>query len=61
MTDQDFEETLETFAESALQHRAERLIIDLVVFKHRPSAVILAWRDDVTVGRFNWATVRIIA
>ncbi len=53
MTDQDFKETLETFAESALQHRAERLIIDMLVFKHRPSAEILAWRDDVTVGKLS--------
>jgi hypothetical protein len=29
MTDQDFKETLEAFAESALQHRAQRLIIAL--------------------------------
>ncbi len=27
MTDQDFKETLEAFAESALQHSAQRLLI----------------------------------
>ncbi len=45
MTDQDFKETLEAFAESALQHDAQRLVIDVRELKHRPSAEILAWRD----------------
>lgn len=58
MTDQDFKETLEAFAESALQHHAQRLIIDVREFKHRPSAEILAWRDDVTVGKYNRAGVK---
>lgn len=61
MTDQDFKETLEVFAESAVQHRAERLVIDVREFKHRPSAEILAWRDDVTVGKYNQAGVRRVA
>jgi hypothetical protein len=58
MTDQDFKETLEAFAESALQHRAERLVIDVREFKHRPSKEILAWRDDVIVGKYNRAGTR---
>jgi hypothetical protein len=58
MTDQDFKETLEVFAESALQHHAQRLMIDVREFKHRPSAEILAWRDNVTVGRYNQAGIK---
>src|SRR5258708_7075020 len=58
MTDQDFKETLEAFAESALQHRAHRLIIDVREFKHRPSAEVSAWRDDVTVDKYNRAGVK---
>jgi len=58
MTDQDFKETFEAFAESALQHRARRLVIDVREFKHRPWAEILAWRDDVTVGKYNLAGVK---
>ena len=61
MTDQDFKETLETFAESALQHSAQRLLIDVREFKHRPSAQILAWRDDVTVAKYNRAGVKRLA
>jgi len=61
MTDQDFKETLEAFAESALQHRAQRLIIDVREFKHRPSAEVLAWRDDVTVSKYNRAGVNMVA
>ncbi len=58
MTDQDFKEVLEAFAEAALQHRATRLMIDVRSFKHRPSQEVLAWRDDVTVGKYNRAGVR---
>ena len=58
MTDQDFKETLEVFAESAVQHGVERLMIDVREFRHRPSAEILAWRDDVTVGKYNRAGVK---
>ena len=58
MVDQDFKETLEVFAESALQHNAQRLIIDVREFKYRPSAEILAWRDEITVGKYNRAGVR---
>ena len=58
MTDQDFKETLEVFAESALQHGAVRLMIDVREFKHRPSAEILTWRDEVTVGKYNRVGVK---
>jgi hypothetical protein len=61
MTDQDFKETLEVFAESALQHEAERLLIDVREFTHRPSAEILAWRDNVTVSKYNRAGVKKLA
>jgi hypothetical protein len=61
MTDQDFKETLEALAESVLQHRAQRLVIDVSEFKHHPSAEVLAWRDDVTVGKYNRAGVKMIA
>ncbi len=57
MTDEDFREVLEVFAESASQHGARRLIIDVREFKHRPSPEILAWRDKVTVPRYNEAGV----
>ena len=53
MTDEDFRETLEVFAESARQHGAKRLVIDVREFKHRPSPEILAWRDAVTVRKYN--------
>lgn len=61
MTDKDFKEVLEVFAESALQHSTERLLIDVREFKHRPSAEILAWRDDVTVRKYNRAGVKKLA
>jgi hypothetical protein len=58
MTDEDFRQTLEAFAEGAAQHRAARLLIDVRQFKHRPSREILAWRDRVTVAKYNLAGVK---
>ena len=61
MTDEDFRETLEVFAEAALQHKASQLVIDVRLFRHRPSKEILAWRDEVTVAKYNRAGVRRLA
>lgn len=61
MTDQDFKETLEAFAEGILQHNAHKLIIDMREFRHRPSSEVLAWRDDVIVSKYNKAGVKKVA
>ena len=61
MTDQDFKETLEVFAEGALQHHAERLMIDMTEFRGRPGAAVLTWRDEVIVPKYNRAGVKKIA
>ena len=53
MTDEDFRETLQVFADGAVQHRATRLVIDVREFRHKPSKEILAWRDQVTVAKYN--------
>jgi hypothetical protein len=36
-------------------------MIDVREFKHRPSAEVLAWRDEVTVEKYNRAGVKRIA
>ena len=61
MTDQDFKEALEVFAEGALQHHAERLMIDMTEFRGRPGAAVLTWRDEVIVPKYNRAGVKKIA
>jgi hypothetical protein len=61
MTDQDFREALEVFAAGALQHRAERLLIDVSEFRHRPSPEVLEWRDEVIVPMYNQAGVKKVA
>ena len=61
MTDQDFKESLEVFAEGALQHHASRLMVDMREFRGRPSSEILAWRDDVTVPKYVRAGTKKIA
>ncbi|HEX8784358.1 MAG TPA: STAS/SEC14 domain-containing protein [Steroidobacteraceae bacterium] len=61
MTDQDFKEALEVFAEGALQHHAERLMIDMTGFRGRPGAAVRTWRDEVIVPKYNQAGVKKIA
>ena len=58
MTDEDFRETLEVFADSAIQHRAARLVIDVRHFRHRPSPEVLKWRERVTVPKYNKAGIK---
>jgi hypothetical protein len=55
MTDEDFRDVLEVFADGAIYHKATRLAIDVRHFKFRPSKEILAWRDKVTVPKYNKA------
>jgi hypothetical protein len=61
MTDDDFKETLEAFADTAIQHKAKRLLIDVVEFKHRPGPEIMKWRDEVIVPKYHKAGVKKIA
>ena len=61
MDDGDFRDALEAYADSAIGHQAERLIIDVRQFKYRPSREILAWRDEVTVPKYNRAGVKRLA
>lgn len=61
MDDEDFRDTLQAFADAAGHHRAERLIIDVREFRHRPSPQILEWRDQVTVEKYNQAGVKRLA
>ena len=55
MTDEDFRDVLEVFADGAIYHKATRLVIDVRQFKFRPSREVLAWRDKVTVPKYNKA------
>ena len=61
MTDEDFKETLEVFADTAIQHGAKRLLIDVREFKHRPSEQVQEFREQVTVPKYNKAGVKKIA
>src|SRR5919106_1005651 len=58
MNDEDFRDTLEVFADAAIHHHADRLLIDVREFRHRPSQETLqSWRDGVTVDKYNRAGV----
>jgi hypothetical protein len=61
MTDHDFREALEVFADGALQHHAERLMIDMTEFRGRPGEKVLTWRDEVIVPKYNRAGVKKVA
>jgi SpoIIAA-like len=61
MTDQDFREALEVFANGALQHHAERLMIDMTEFRGRPGENVRTWRDAVIVPKYNRAGVKKVA
>lgn len=61
MTDQDFKEALLVFADGALQHHSERLVIDMRQFMARPSEQVGEWRDDVIVPMYVKAGVKKIA
>jgi hypothetical protein len=61
MTDDDFREVLEVFADGAIYRKATRLVIDVRQFKHRPSKEILSWRDRVTVPKYNKAGTKRLA
>jgi hypothetical protein len=61
LTDQDFREVLTVFADAAVEHRAKRLIIDVRKFLSRPSAEVLAWRDQAIVPKYEKAGVRRLA
>jgi hypothetical protein len=61
MNDEDFRDTLEVLADASIRHGAERLIIDVRQFKHRPPPEILAWRDEVTVPKYNRAGLKRLA
>ena len=61
MDDHDFKAALEVFAEAALQHRPLRLVIDMREFRGRPSAKVLAFRDDVTVPKYERAGIKKLA
>ena len=61
MTDEDFKESLEAFADTAIQHGAKRLLVDVIEFKHRPAAEVMKWRDDVIVPKYHKAGVKKIA
>jgi predicted carbohydrate-binding protein with CBM5 and CBM33 domain len=46
---------------AALQHRPPRLIIDMREFRGRPSNKLLAFRDDVTVPKYERAGMKKLA
>jgi len=61
LTDQDFRGALSVFAAGALEHHTPNLIVDMRQFMSRPSAQVLAWRDEVIVPKYTQAGVKKIA
>jgi hypothetical protein len=58
MSDGDFKETLELFAELGEQHKPQFMIIDATEFNHTFGPGVMEWRDEKIIPRYGAAGVR---
>ena len=58
MSDDDFKEALELFADFASEHKAKGLLVGVRQFGHTMTPELGAWRDNVIVSKYNSAGVR---
>jgi len=61
MSDNDFKEWLERYAEFGEANRPSFLLIDGRQFRHRPGAAVASWREEHIIPRYNAAGVRKLA
>lgn len=58
MTDDDFKEWLERYAQLGLEHRTPFMIIDVRQFRHQLSESTGPWRDEHIIPKYNAAGVK---
>jgi hypothetical protein len=58
MSDDDFKEALELFADFASEHKAKGLLVDVRQFGHTMTPELGARRDQVIVPKYNSTGVR---
>jgi hypothetical protein len=57
MTDDDFERSMQRFAELAGDHSTPYLLVDVRQFRHSPGAGVGEWRDEHIIPAYNTAGV----
>ena len=58
MTDADFKDALEAFADLAEGRRARHLLVDVCDFRHDVGEALGVWRGEAIVPRYNRAGIR---
>ena len=58
MTDDDFKDALEAFADLAEGRRARNLLVDVRDFRHQVGEALGVWRAETIVPRYNRAGIR---
>jgi len=58
MTDDDFKDALEAFADLAEGRRARNLLVDVCNFRHQVGEALGGWRGEAIVPRYNQAGIR---
>ncbi len=58
MTDADFKDALEAFADLAEGRNARNLLVDVRTFRHEVGEALGAWRGEAIVPRYNRAGIR---
>ena len=58
MTDADFKDALEAFADLAEGRRARNLLVDVCNFRHEMGEALGVWRREAIVPRYNRAGIR---
>jgi hypothetical protein len=58
LTDADFKETLDLFAELGEQHNPQFMIIDATDFRHEFGPGVMEWRDEKILPRYGAAGVQ---
>jgi hypothetical protein len=58
MTDDDFKDALEAFADLAEGRRASNLLVDVCNFRHEMGEALGVWRGEAIIPRYNRAGIR---
>jgi hypothetical protein len=58
MTDDDFKDALEAFADLAEGRRASNLLVDVCSFRHEMGEALGVWRGETIIPRYNRAGIR---
>ena len=58
MTDDDFKQSMQRYAELAREHSPPYLLVDVTKFRHSMGEGVAAWRDEHVIPAYNAAGVK---